>query len=283
MRETALRIFAYEFSASDLEIKEGEEKGAVYLLTPLGAMVNRVFLTGVLTEVDSSDSEGGKMYRALVTDTTGTYRISSGHFSADASRFLEENKPPLYVGVVGKARSFTTEEGSVFVSVRAEHIAEISQTDRNYWICETCSETMKRINAMKLAYELSPPSVEALERLGVHRRMAEGAVRAAEHYGRVDLEAYRGMVVEALRSINGMEEAHAVEQQHTEENLNQAESTLLAIIGELDRNSRGAEWSEVVRKAEERKMNESDINAALEALLDKGMVYEPAIGRMKCI
>lgn len=293
MREMAVRVFAAEFNSSDYELREGEEKSSVYVVTPLGAKINRLLLMGVLTEVESRDTEGGKLFTAQVTDPTGTFRVSAGQYQEAASRALQSISAPAFVAVVGKARTYSPEEGTVYVSVRAEEIAQVSQEQRDNWVYETCSETAKRISAMKAAFELSPPVAESIARMGVPRRLAEGASLAAQHYKNVDLSNYRGMVVEALRSIPGVEDAtgeiaparpEAPQQPVTNgTELTDFEEKLLTIIGELDRSTRGAEWDEILRTATGRQIPEDQVSLAVEGLLDKGMVYEPVLGRMKRI
>jgi hypothetical protein len=292
MREMAHRLFAAEFSSSNYEVKEGEEKSTVYIVTPLGAKVSRMMIAGVLTEVEENKGENWKMYNAQVVDPTGTFRISAGQYQESAARSLQSIEPPAFVAAVGKARAFTTEEGAVYVSIRVESIAMITQQQRDIWTFETCRETMKRIEACRSASELSPPTVDALLRLGVSKRYAEGAILAFEHYGRADFDAYRGVVVEALRSISGVEDASipaaetapvGVEQSGREE-LTDDEKELLMIIGSLDiPNSRGAQWADVEKMAEEKHITPERLSGAVDGLLDKGMVYEPVLGKMKRI
>lgn len=291
MREMANRIFAAEFNSSNYELREGEEKSSVYVVTPLGAKVNRLLLMGVLTEIDSRDTEGGKLYTAQVTDPTGTFRVSAGQYQEYASKALQSLTAPAFVAVVGKARTYTPEEGTVYVSVRAEEISLVTQEQKDFWIYETCRETSKRISAMKAAFELMPPNAESIARMGVPRRLADGAALAALHYKQVDLATYRGMVVEALRSLPGIEEATgevmpgpvAETAAAPGEELTEEEEKMLLIIGELDTSTRGAEWDAVIQSAKGKQLTEEQINAAVEGLLDKGMIYEPVLGRMKRI
>ena len=292
MREMAHRIFAAEFNSSNYEIREGEEKSTVYVVTPLGARVSRLMIAGVLTEKDENQGENWKMYSAQIADPTGTFRVTAGQYQESASRTLQSLEPPAFVAVVGKAKTFTTEEGAVYVSVRAESIAKIDQRQRDIWVFETCRETLRRIEAVAAAAELSPPTAGGLVKLGVSARYAEGAAIARQHYGSVDLDAYRGVVVEALRSIPGIEEkTHEIDgavmeraQNGEDEELTELEKTLLIIIGSLDNNTpRGAEWKDIERKAQEKKMTPEQLSEAVSGLLDKGMVYEPVIGKMKRI
>ncbi len=291
MREMAHRLFAAEFSSSNYEVREGEEKSTVYVVTPLGAKVSRMMIAGVLTEVEENKGDNWTMYNAQVADPTGTFRISAGQYQQDASRSLQSIEPPAFVAAVGKARSFTTEEGAVYVSVRVESIATITQQQRDFWTYETCRETLRRIDACRSALELSPPNAGALTRLGIPGRYAEGAVLALEHYGKADFDAYRGVVVEALRSIAGVEDAAVVQPTPQAaagapdgDSLTEDESTMLLIIGTLDTaDSRGAQWEDVERMALEKRLTAERLSEAVEGLLDKGMVYEPVLGKMKRI
>ena len=52
-REPAWRVFASEFNASTLKIKGEGEKAPSYVVTPLGAMVNRLFIVGILTDIQN--------------------------------------------------------------------------------------------------------------------------------------------------------------------------------------------------------------------------------------
>src|SRR6266705_1127868 len=44
-----------------------------YVVTPLGAKVNRVFVVGVITDVENVGSDIQPMWRARVSDPTGTF------------------------------------------------------------------------------------------------------------------------------------------------------------------------------------------------------------------
>ncbi len=290
MREMAHRLFAAEFSSSDYEVREGEEKSTVYIVTPLGAKVSRMMIAGVLTEVEENKGENWTMYNAQIADPTGTFRISAGQYQQNAARALQLIEPPAFVAAVGKARSFTTEEGAVYVSVRVESIAKITQQQRDFWTYETCRETLRRIEACRCAMELSPPNADALAKLGIPRRYTEGAVLAMEHYGKTDLDTYRGVVVEALRSIAGVEDlppaavAEPKAEERNGEELTEDEKTMLLIIGNLDgADPKGALWEDVERLASAEHLTPERLSEAVEGLLDKGMVYEPVLGKMKRI
>ena len=103
MREPALRVFAGEFNESTHHLGGEGEKEPSYVLTPLGAMVNRLFVVGVLTDIENVSAEGD-MWRAHVSDPTGIYTLYAGQYQPRASSFLTEAETPSYVAVTGKAR-----------------------------------------------------------------------------------------------------------------------------------------------------------------------------------
>ena len=62
-RQTAWRVFAGEFNDSTVEIKGEGEMTPSYVVTPLGAKVNRVFIIGVLTDVENVSEDGELLTR----------------------------------------------------------------------------------------------------------------------------------------------------------------------------------------------------------------------------
>jgi len=283
LRETAIRIFAVELNSSTLETREAEEKSSVYIVTPLGARVNRVLITGVLTDVASGTNE--ELVRATVADPTGDVRISAGQYQEYGKKALSSITVPSYVAVVGKAKAYRPEDGAFYTYVRVEAIAAVDQQRRNYWLYETCRDTVSRINAMRAAMELSPPTQDALIRMGVPPRLATGAIEALQHYGRVEVDKYREAVIEALRTIGDVEELSQNIPTVTteEEELSTSERLLLDIISETDKHNRGADYQEILARARARKLTDEETRTALDGLLEKGMIYEPSLGRMKRI
>ena len=97
-REAAWRLFAEEFNASRLEIKGEGEYTPSYIVTPLGALVNRMFVVGVLTDVENIGSGEEPLYRARVVDPTGTFYVSAGQYQPEAAKRLASIKTPAAAG-----------------------------------------------------------------------------------------------------------------------------------------------------------------------------------------
>ena len=146
-REVARRVFASEFNDAGYTFKESDdERAPVYLLLPTGASANRVFFVGTLTERDDvgDDSE---YWRGRIVDPTGTFFVYAGQYQPEAASTLRALDPPAYVAVVGKPRTYETDDGEVRVSVRPESITTVDAAVRDRWVAETAHRTIDRFAA----------------------------------------------------------------------------------------------------------------------------------------
>ena len=72
-REVAHRMFAVEFNASRHEDRGLEENAPNYVITPLGAHVNRLYFVGNLMSKVNSGTEDSPIYKAEIRGPTGTF------------------------------------------------------------------------------------------------------------------------------------------------------------------------------------------------------------------
>jgi hypothetical protein len=146
-REVARRVFADEFNDATFSFKESDDDRApVYALLPTGEKVNRVFFVGTLTEKDDV-GEDNEYWRGRIVDPTGTFFVYAGQYQPEATSTLRELNPPAYVAVVGKPRTFETDDGTVNVSVRPESIQVVDAATRDRWVVETADRTIDRVGA----------------------------------------------------------------------------------------------------------------------------------------
>jgi RPA family protein len=180
-REVARRVFAQELRDSDLVTKdESDQYAPQYVMTPTGAKVNRIFLVGTLIEKEDvgKDSE---YWRGRVSDPTGTFTIYAGQYQPEAAQFLSDCELPVFVAVVGKTSTYTTDDGNVLTSIRPEYIEEVDEETRDLWILDTAKQTLARIKEIEA--EKDPNSK-----------------LAKSHYS-TDTDLYRSMVKRAIESI----------------------------------------------------------------------------------
>ncbi len=180
VREVAHRIFAAEFRESNLQAKEGQDQySPSYLITPTGAKCNRVFIVGTLTEKEDVGTDA-EFWRGRIVDPTGAFFVNAGQYQPEAAQVLAKTTPPEFIAVIGKPTTYTTKEGNVLTSIRAESMQIVDAATRDRWVVDCAKHTMAR-----------------LEKL---RGDNPDAVKAREHYS-TDVESYRAMVQQALESV----------------------------------------------------------------------------------
>lgn len=320
-REAAWRLFAEEFNASRLEIKGEGEYTPSYIVTPLGALVNRMFVVGVLTDVENIGSGEEPLYRARVIDPTGTFYLSAGQYQPEAAKNLASIKTPSVVAVVGKVRTYSPEDGVVYVSVRPENIMESDPATRDMWIVETARRTRDRASAMRDALGTAHPTEEGMVKLGLAPNQARGVVKAVEFYGEVDVPHFVAMADEAVRSIVDDDARERLEEMRrkaaqaptarasanapieavvvagggqvasregtvtatVDSATDDHEVTVFAVVKELDKGPKGAAYDEIVERCSKRGVPKEQFDEVVNALLDKGKIYEPVLGQLKVI
>ena len=295
MREVAWRLFAGEYNDATLEVNGGGERAPSYLVTPLGARVNRMFVVGVITDVENVGTEMQPMWRARVQDPTGTFHLYAGQYQPEAAAALSKLQPPVFGAIVGKSRVYSPEAGTTYVSIRPERVKTVDAALRDYWILETCRSLRRRIEAMEEAQRMDPLTKEGLVQLGVKEAIAEGIVQAAGHYGKADLSRYTAMLAEGLRYLlpefrdgrapdaAAAEDAASRPPEPVREPEDDSETKVLEIVAVLDKDGKGAPWDGILEAAKAKGVGREQLEEAINGLLDKGLLYEPVLGRMKKI
>lgn len=181
MREVAQRTFAAEFNDATYTFRESDDDRApVYVLLPTGAKANRVFVVGTLTETQDVGTDD-EYWQGRVVDPTGTFFVYAGQYQPEAAGMLRDTEPPAFVALVGKPRTYETDEGNVNVSLRPEHLTIVDETARHRWVTETAERTLDRLEAF------DDPNNEY-------------AQMAREQYGEM-IAKYREATIEALESL----------------------------------------------------------------------------------
>jgi RPA family protein len=202
LREVAYRLFATEYDDASLEYSESDEERAPnYVVTPTGARVNRLFVVGVLTSVESVNEE---TVRARIVDPTGAFVVYAGQYQPEALAFFERAEPPAFVAVTGKANTFQPEGSDrVLTSLRPEQVNEVDAETRDRWVLTAAEQTLSRIGITARALDREERGA-ALERVlresGVDDALASGIPRALEHYGTTPdyLGALRDVAIDAI-------------------------------------------------------------------------------------
>jgi RPA family protein len=317
-REVAWRVFADEYNSASVEMRDEGEYAPAYVLTPLGALVNRVFAVGVLTEVENLGTEEEPLYRARLQDPTGVFYVSAGQYQPEAAKVLGGLSWPCFVAVVGKTRTYSPEDGLVYVSLRPEVVKEVGAEERDLWTLEAAKGTLVRIAAMREGLAMEEPSENEMLRLGHSAKLSRGVVSAIDAYGDVDVDRYQRTVADALQFLLSEEgalpavspsddvvvqepaaspepepieapaasEAAPAAQEdggkapETEEEM---DDLVLALVRELDQGAKGAAYDAILEKARDRGLDRDGFEETINRLLDQGLIYEPILGQIKLI
>ena len=187
-REIAWRIYAHEFNMSNLYVNEGDERAPNYIITPTGVKCNRLFIIGVVTEVENIGKDNN-LWRARIADPTGVFTVYAGQYQPEATIFLSELQVPAYVALVGKARKYEPEDGAVYLSVRPEEINASDEKQRDRWVLETAERTLERIKIIEDALKSGFSGNELQEFLSkkvTNTAFLNGVMLAIRHYKNLD-------------------------------------------------------------------------------------------------
>jgi RPA family protein len=210
-REVAYRLFADEFAQSTYSYAESDDDRAPqYLVAPTGARMNRVFVVGVLTEVEEV-SDG--VLRARIVDPTGAFVCYAGQYQPDALAFFERAEPPTFVALTAKTRTFEPEGADrIFTSLRPEQVNEVTPGTRDSWVVETAEQTLERAALTAQALDLPERGDRLRDRLadaGLEPGLAAGIPEAIAEYDVTTdyLAAVQEMALEAVEVVAGDREA----------------------------------------------------------------------------
>jgi RPA family protein len=125
-----------------------------------------------------------EFWRSRIVDPTGTFFVTAGRYQPEAAQVLARTTPPEFVAVIGKPSTYTTNDGNVLTSIRAESIQVVDAATRDRWVVDAAMHTAKR-----------------LEKLAGNE---PNAAKAREHYS-TNVETYKAMVSLALESVRAQQ------------------------------------------------------------------------------
>jgi len=285
-REVAKRVFAREFEACrELEKSARTDLGAAdskipnLLISPLGLILNRVFVVGVVTELDNIGTQG-EMWKARIVDPTGAFTVYAGQYQPEASIFFSTVQVPAFIALTGKARIYEPEAGSVFVSIRTEEANVVDEEIRNRWVVDTAEQTVERLetfsDALASGYRGEELQKYLLEK-GVSSELAEGIpiVLERELASREFAKLLRASIREGLKTLD-LDSGEG-----TDAKADQKEF-VLELLREMG-GSKGVDYAAFIDAAVSRGIPEQVAEEVIRALLAGGQCYEPKIGIIRLV
>ncbi len=110
-------------------------------VTPTGAVLRRLFLIGVLTEVHVQNS---RAVEARVSDPTGGFSVSVNHSYPLVADLLAAAEPPAFIALAGELAQKGREE----IRVIADACQLVSREDRDRFICLCAEDTIRRLSVI---------------------------------------------------------------------------------------------------------------------------------------
>ena len=314
-RQTATRLFAREFYESSLPDGGQGEYDPRYIVTKLGARVNRMFVAGVIERLERRDTERGPMFSGAVRDPTGLHLWSVGSFRPELHIEMEElvarfdGGDRFLMACIGKSNHYTTEDGGFRCRMQMEDYAIIDREVYATWLVDTANHTMRRIDALGKAQSAETSDSNTLRDAGVPEDLVDGLGLAMNHYGDWDAEGYKVGVLQALSAAEGritsFEEHEAVstseesttdeatEDEETEDKSVESppppsdgdldiETVVLEIIAE-HAGPEGIDYDSIMKHCAQRGLSDEDsIEDVIYALRDdKCEIMEPRFGWFK--
>lgn len=299
-RQPAWHMLASEFRDATLNEKGSGEFDPSFVITKLGAKVNRVIVAGLLERLEVRETANGStLYQGQLRDPSGQHYFSVGDYASEAMRELtttltakiEAGEPELVL-MVAKARWYQTEEGAIYTSLRPEEACIIDGKTYANWITRACQGTIERMDAFSASLELEPNKQAYSESESIPANLVEGLVTSRNHYGEIDLEQYKLNIMQALDIAEGKmssatKPVPVLNVPVTVEGDDEAEGSdleecVLSLIRQLDQGD-GVDFEALLSNANARGFARPDCEAMLDDLSEKGIVHEPRFGWFKIV
>lgn len=299
-REPAVRIFAQELASVELTAgKEETEKAdrftPTYAFSPTGAKINRVFVCGVLTEVDEMETSSASFIKGRLVDATGAVGIMAGQYQPEVAVALRDmaGKLPAFVAVIGKPNIYKPKDGGCYVSIRPEDVRVVTEQIVETWTAETAKQTLDRIRRLKEAIASGKGSDEMKAVIAVYepkidnlKHMVLVAIGKAATTDYIPKTNGDGGGVKSSQTAPADEQArlpaHVPAQTPNNENAEAAHALLKDMCALSEDGTVGG--STFVDRLVQRRLASPDTALSLiKSVMDQGLIYEPKMGRLKAV
>jgi RPA family protein len=306
-RQPAVRMLAQEYTESSLQERGSGQFDPNFVITKLGAKINRAIVAGLLESLQPREtSSGTTMWQGTLRDASGLHYFSIGDFQDEGllvkaeewSKNLQEGDPLLMM-MVAKTRLFQSDDGAVYTSLHPEEMCIIDGSTYANWLVESADATMRRVTSADKARGLEV-SAQAFAEAGVDADHIEGLVLARAHYGDFDPEVYKLTVMRALDLAEGKSGVADLPNQpkvvitdnspsgseKTEDNDNTAtdievlRATIESIVRSADQGD-GVDLTKIIANCQARGFSSEDADAALDELVSDKVIDEHRFGWFK--
>ena len=299
-RQPAWFMLASEFGESTLNEKGSGEFDPTFVITKLGAKVNRVIVSGLVERLELREtSNGSQMYQGQLRDPSGLHYFSVGEYASESMReFIVQlldkvdSGEPVLLSMTAKARWYQTDEGAVYTSLRPEEAAIVSRDRYASWLVRACDATLERLDQHQKSLSCEPTR-DAMLKEGINKELIDGLLAAQAHYGQIDTEGYRLNVMQALDIAEGKMAAattappklnlsEPISEDEAEGEGEDLQAVILECIQAMD-NGEGVDFESLVRNLGARGFSREQSEAELDSMSDEGILHEPRFGWFKIV
>lgn len=300
-RQPAWHMLASEFGDSTLHQQGSGEFDPLFVITKLGAKVNRLVVAGLLERLEPREtSNGATLWQGQLRDPSGLHYFSVGDYAPESMRELTvqlssriDDGETVMLIMTAKARYFQSEEGAVYTSLRPEEAAVITRSNYREWLVKAAEGMLNRIDAHEKSSSLEK-NMQSLSSAGIAENLREGILLANEHYGDVDLESYRLNIMQTLDIAEDRMPSPIAEVTSPQSSLDITEEAsdstatgdtdlkkvMLDLISRLDQGE-GVDFDTLLSNAAARGHDRDAAESSLDDLSEEGTVHEPRFGWFK--
>tara|TARA_X000001036_G_scaffold324694_1_gene303255 strand:+ start:2076 stop:2972 length:897 start_codon:yes stop_codon:yes gene_type:complete len=295
-------MLASEFGDSTLHQQGAGEFDPLFVITKLGAKVNRLVVAGLLERLEPRETaNGATLWQGQLRDPSGLHYFSVGDYAPESMRELTvqlssriDDGETVMLIMTAKARYFQNEEGAVYTSLRPEEAAVITRSNYREWLVMAAEGMLNRIDAHEKSSSLEK-NLQSLATAGIPENLREGILLANEHYGEIDLETYRLNIMQTLDiaedrmpSVDGPKVESPQSSLEVTEDLSDNSATegvdlkkvMLDLIARLDQGE-GVDFDTLLSNAAARGHDRDAAESSLDDLSEEGTVHEPRFGWFK--
>ena len=295
-------MLASEFGDSTLHQQGAGEFDPLFVITKLGAKVNRLVVAGLLERLEPRETaNGATLWQGQLRDPSGLHYFSVGDYAPESMRELTvqlssriDDGETVMLIMTAKARYFQNEEGAVYTSLRPEEAAVITRSNYREWLVKAAEGMLNRIDAHEKSSSLEK-NLQSLATAGIPENLREGILLANEHYGEIDLETYRLNIMQTLDiaedrmpSVDVPRVESPQSSLEVTEDLSDNSATegvdlkkvMLDLIARLDQGE-GVDFDTLLSNAAARGHDRDAAESSLDDLSEEGTVHEPRFGWFK--
>jgi uncharacterized protein len=300
LREPAWRVTTAELESSSFEERGEGDRAATFVLSPFGARMNRVVLAGTLSAAEAIGRETPESFwRARLADPLGTVSVTAGSFQPRAMVQLRAAPPGRPAVVVGKVHLYRGRDDRATLSVRAEAVRSVAESDERATLAEVVRHTLDRLDLVdRLVHEPATPDSE-LRASGAPDAWVRAARKAVRQYPDVDRAAFRERLRLAVARVAGRgllpprpeprasvrvaTDAVAVAPPAPSEADRTVDATFLDLVDRAAEASADgyADVRELLARLADRGVETARAEAALGRLEEGGVLEEPLAGKLR--